>query len=157
STEEGSQVASALEPPPLDWQPSPAPAQLTAEQAAAELVEQCEAQTARTSDALRKGRLHYECARLLETPLADLTRAGEHYLRARELLPEHLPSIRGARRVLIKQGKAKLALPLFDAEARLLKSPQRKAVALYEKGLLLEDHMVEKKEARDAFVAALSF
>src|SRR5690606_10449873 len=63
----------------------------------------------------------------------------------------------GARRVLIKQGKAKLALPLFDAEARLLKSPKRKAVVLYEKGLLLEDHMVQKKEAREAFLAALEF
>jgi tetratricopeptide (TPR) repeat protein len=59
--------------------------------------------------------------------------------------------------VLVKQGKAKLALPLFDAEVKLLKSPKRKAIVLYEKGLLLEDHMVQKKEARDAFLAALEF
>lgn len=141
----------------MDWKPAPAPEALSAEQAASELVEQCEAQIARTADAARKGRLHYECARLLETPLADLKRAADHYLRARELLPEHLPSIRGARRVLVSQGKAKMALPLFDAEVRLLKNPKRKAVVLYEKGLLLEDHMVQKKEAREAFLAALEF
>ncbi|HEY6723931.1 MAG TPA: tetratricopeptide repeat protein, partial [Polyangiaceae bacterium] len=43
------------------------------------------------------------------------------------------------------------------AEVRLLKNPKRKAVVLYEKGLLLEDHMVQKKEAREAFLAALEF
>ncbi len=141
----------------VQWRPSAPPPELTAEQAAAELVSQCEAQIARTSEPLRKGRLHYECARLLETPLGDLKRASEHYLRARELLSEHIPSIRGARRVLVKQGKAKVALPLFDAEARLLKNPKHRAVVFYEKGLLLEDHLVEKKEAREAFLTALEF
>lgn len=140
---------------PLDWKPPPPPDQLSGEQAAQEIVSQCEKLIESTKDAPKKGRLHYECARLLETPLGDLKRAAEHYLAARELIGDHIPTLRGTRRVLLRQGKAKVALPLFDAEVRLTKSPTRKAVLMYEKGRLLEDELGQKKEARDAYLAAL--
>jgi hypothetical protein len=47
------------------------------------------------------GRLHYEIARLYESPLGDLVNAADYYQRAYALCPDHLPTLRGARRALI--------------------------------------------------------
>jgi hypothetical protein len=47
------------------------------------------------------------------------------------------------------------ALPFFDAEIRLTSDPQQKAVVYYEKGLVLEDALGARPEARAAFEAGL--
>ncbi len=103
----------------------------------------------------RAGRLHYECARLQEWPLADTQRAADHYQKAHGLVLDHLPSVRGARRTLIAAKRHAQALPFFDAEIRLTADPQRKAVVYYEKGLVLEDALNQKPQAREAFEAGL--
>ena len=103
----------------------------------------------------RAGRLHYECARLFEWPLADTLRAADHFQKAHALVLDHLPSVLGARRTLIAAKRHQQALPFFDAEIRLTADPQRKAVVYYEKGLVLDDALNQKQQAREAFEAGL--
>ncbi|HET9930496.1 MAG TPA: tetratricopeptide repeat protein [Polyangiaceae bacterium] len=103
---------------------------------------------------LRAGRLWFEAARLLESPLGELKEAADAYLRAHGVLAEHLPSIRGARRVLLTLGRAAEALPLFDAELKLTSEADRKAQILYDKAAVLEDVLGQRKEAREALELA---
>jgi len=103
----------------------------------------------------RTGRLHYECARLYEWPLGDTLRAAEHYQKAHALVLDHLPSVRGARRTLLAAKRHAQALPFFDAEIRLTSEPQQKSVVYYEKGLVLEDALGQKQQAREAFETGL--
>lgn len=118
-------------------------------------VRACEAELATNPDTLRSARLHFEIARLSETPLGDLRRAGAHYQEALSRAPDHVPAIRGARRVLLARKSHQSALALFDAEARVTSAPNRKAALLHAKGRLLEDVMGLRAEARDAYAAAL--
>jgi len=103
----------------------------------------------------RSGRLHYECARLYEWPLGDTLRAAEHFQKAHGLLADHLPSVRGARRTLLAAKRHAQALPFFDAEIRLTADAQQKAIVYYEKGLVLDDALNQKPQAREAFEAGL--
>ncbi len=103
----------------------------------------------------RAGRLHFECARLFEWPLGEVIRAAEHFQKAHALIPSHLPSVRGARRTLVALKRYPQALSFFDAEIRLTPDPQQKAVVYYEKGLVLDDLMGSRPEARAAFEAGL--
>jgi tetratricopeptide (TPR) repeat protein len=102
----------------------------------------------------RIGRLHYECARLYESPLGDLVNAGRHYQSAVKHLPEHLPSVRGARRVELQLGHYPSALSFLEAEIKLCPDPAQKALLFYEKGCLLEGRLAKKGEAREAFTQA---
>lgn len=119
------------------------------------LVELYSAELTKDPEPLRAGRLHYEIARLLESPLSDLGGAADHYQKAYALCPDHVPTLRGARRVLIAKKTFPGAIPLFDAEVRFTADPAQKALLLYEKGRLLEDQMGQRREARDAYAAAL--
>lgn len=130
-------------------------AQATRTDLAREIAQACEAELLGKPEPLRAGRLHFEIARAYEGSLDDLEKAREHYLAARERLPEHLPTLRGARRVLIALGRHGDALPLFDAEARLVSDPHAKAMIHYDKGVLLEDRVGQKREARKAYAMAL--
>ncbi|MBK7823929.1 tetratricopeptide repeat protein [Nannocystis sp.] len=117
-------------------------------------VQAWEAELATQPDLFRAARLNYEIARLLEYPLGDLGQASTYFLRAHGLLPEYLPILRGARRVLLAQRNFQRALPLFDAEIRLTADPRRKAALMYAKGSLLADTMRNESEARAAYAAA---
>jgi tetratricopeptide (TPR) repeat protein len=75
-------------------------------------------------------RFHFEIARQCEYPLGDLARAAEEYQRAIALRSDHVPSIRGARRVLLRLEQTSQAIQWFDAEIRLVAKPERRA-ALY--------------------------
>ncbi len=107
------------------------------------------------TDRLRTARLCYEIGRLMESPLGEADGAAEHYLKAHGLRPEHVPTIRGARRVLLGARRFQEALPLYDAEARVTADPSAKALVLFEKGRALEDLMALRDEARRAYEAAL--
>lgn len=117
-------------------------------------LKKLEADLGRERDPLRVGRLHYEVARLYEAPIGDLTNAADHYQKAYATSPDHLPTLRGARRVLCAKKTFQAALPLFDAEARYLSEPALKAQLFYEKGRILEDQLAQKREAREAYTAA---
>ncbi|MBN1605066.1 MAG: tetratricopeptide repeat protein [Polyangiaceae bacterium] len=133
----------------------------TRAQQAREVVEACQQELSASwqragVDPYRGARLHYEIARLLEAPLGDLDGAVEHYQKAHALWPEHIPTLRGARRVLTRKGNLQAVLPLFDVEVRRASDPRHKARVLYEKGLLLEHRLGDRQRAREAFRAAVN-
>lgn len=118
------------------------------------MIEAFERELATHPQPQRAGRLHYECARLYESPLGDLAKAAEQYQKAHALLTHHLPSVQGARRTLVAQKNYAAALPLFDAEIRMTSDPRRKALVYFEKGAVLEE-MGQKPQAREAYEAGL--
>ncbi len=122
--------------------------------AARELAGRWEAELAEANDRARKGRLAYELGRLYEGPLRDLAKAAAHYQSALACMPDHLPTLRGARRVAIARKDHRAALPLFDAEARVTADSRRKAALLYAKGRLLEDALGERDRARAIYATA---
>ena len=80
-----------------------------------------------TGDPARSTTFYRDVLGLSETPLGDLRRAGAHYQEALNRAPDHVPSIRGARRVLIARKSYQAALALFDAEVRITSDPRKKA------------------------------
>jgi tetratricopeptide (TPR) repeat protein len=124
-------------------------------QNARDLILACELTLAQSPPPARAGRLHFEIARACDSGLGDLTKAAEHYRQAHHLMPDHLPSILGARRALLVSGQFAAALPLFDAELRATSSPARKALVSLEKARVLDEKLGLKREARDAYEAAL--
>ena len=126
-------------------------------QNAKDLIAACEAELEQKPAPTpgRAGRLHFEIARLCDSGLGDLARAALHYQQAHRLLPDHLPSILGARRALLQAGEFAATLPLFDAELRATSSPAKKALVSLEKARILDEKLGQKREARDAYEAAL--
>jgi tetratricopeptide (TPR) repeat protein len=100
-----------------------------------QLIALCRTELETKPAAPRAARLHYEIARSLQ----DREHALANYQRAIELLPDHLPSIRAARRILLANRDAKHAVPLYDAEIRLTEEPPAKARLQFHKGRALED------------------
>ena len=123
-------------------------------QEARQLARACESELSTTTDPRRAARLHFEIGRLNESPLRDLRRAVAHYQESFSRSPEHLPTIRGLRRVLFARKAYQAAVPLFDAEARVSADPHRKAALMLQKGRLLEDVLGNRQEARLAYGAA---
>src|SRR5215831_17693282 len=82
---------------------------------AAAIIATCEAELARAPSPDRAARLHHEIARTHEVVLGDKVAALRHYEAALEQSPDHLASIRGARRVLLDAKRFADALPLWDA------------------------------------------
>jgi tetratricopeptide (TPR) repeat protein len=119
------------------------------------LAEACEAELAKNPASPRAARLHFELARLHESPLYDLRRAAAHYQEAYSRASEHLPTIRGMRRVLIARRNYQNALPLFDAEIRITADPRRKAALYHAKGRFLEDALGNREEARKVYTTAI--
>ena len=121
---------------------------------ARQLVDLFLAELQKRPERRRAGRLHYECARLLETPLGDFEAASAHYREAHQLIPEHVPTLQGARRTLLMSGDVNAVLPLIDAELGVTSQPQHKALLLLEKGRLLEDELNNQRSAQVAFSKA---
>jgi cellulose synthase operon protein C len=121
---------------------------------ARELIRACEQELTSHPEPRRAARLHYEVARLYESVLCDARRAAAHYQEALRHNPEHVPTLRGARRAALSRNDARAALPLFDAEARLVADPRRRAALHLAKGRLLEDVLGRKAEAREAYATA---
>lgn len=105
-------------------------------------------------DISRIGRLHYEIGRLLETVVGDMVKAGAHYDKALEALPDHLPTVTAARRVRLRLGQFDNALDLFDREIRACSDRDRAAALWFAKARVLEDDLGRAPEARAAYQAA---
>ena len=105
-------------------------------------------------DVRRVGRLHYEIGRLYETVIGDWPSASAHYDKALSALPDHLPTIVGARRVRLRVGQYDKALELFDREIRVCSSRSRSAALWFAKARVLEDDLGRSAEARAAYQAA---
>ncbi|HMI91086.1 MAG TPA: tetratricopeptide repeat protein, partial [Polyangiales bacterium] len=102
------------------------------------LAERMREELAREVEPQRAARLHHDLGVLFERAEAKPARAVEHYRKAAQLRPDHLPSLQGARRTLCALGRHAEALPLFDAELRLCAEPAERARLLLEKGRWLE-------------------
>lgn len=126
----------------------------TLTEAAKALAETWAAEVSETGDDARKGRLHYELGRLYEGPLADARAALVHYESSLGFQRDHLPSLRGARRVALALDNHRGALTYFDAEARVTADSQRKAALFYAKGRVLEDSLGDADKARQAYQTA---
>ncbi|HEU4583318.1 MAG TPA: tetratricopeptide repeat protein [Polyangiaceae bacterium] len=119
------------------------------------LVRACEEELREGPEPRRSARLHFEAARLLEVPLWDFGAAVEHYEASRKLWPDHVPTLRGLRRVQTALGRYSAIPPLIDAEIRTTRDPERRALLFYEKGCLLRDYLEDHRGARAAFAAAI--
>ncbi len=91
----------------------------------------------RAKDTATPARLHFEMARQCESPINDLDAAAEHYKRALALRPDHLSSIRGARRVALRRNDLGSALPLFDQEIERTNRAERRRDLLLQKASTL--------------------
>ncbi|MBX3251378.1 MAG: hypothetical protein KF901_29645 [Myxococcales bacterium] len=110
--------------------------------------------SAGSTDTKRRARLAFEIGSLYENTVGDLKKASASYQVALEASPEHLPSLRGLRRVSIARKSWQAALPLFDREIRLVADASRKATLLLMKGRLLEEAFDKRADARQAYEAA---
>jgi cellulose synthase operon protein C len=119
------------------------------------LLRVCEQELQHNPDPRRAARLHFEAGRLLEVPLWDFGAAAEHYEAARKLWPEHVPTLRGLRRVQTALGRYAAIPSLLDAEIRNTRDPARRALLFYEKGCLQRDYLDDQRGARAAFAAAV--
>jgi tetratricopeptide (TPR) repeat protein len=119
------------------------------------MIALCTAELERCQDHSRRARLHYECARLYETPLGDLDAALEHYQEARALRRQHLPTLAGLRRVLMLKGDWEAAVQALSEEVGVAELPEERAALLYEKALVLEERLDRGSEAAEAYRAAL--
>jgi tetratricopeptide (TPR) repeat protein len=148
-------------PPPL---PSPEDDELAADLlvvidgpqgSAAAIIATCEAELARAPSPDRAARLHHEIARTHEAVLGDKAAALRHYEAALEQAPDHLASIRGARRLLLELKRFADALPLWDAELRVVADPKQRAALQYQKGRYLTETLGDETGARSAYGEAL--
>ncbi|MDW8362028.1 MAG: tetratricopeptide repeat protein [Myxococcales bacterium] len=113
-----------------------------------------EAELSRETEPARQVRLHHELGRLYETWLRDTRKALHHHQEALARNPDHLPSVRAARRLLVARRAWAQALALFDTEIRLSAEPRRKAVLYWMKGRIQEDALSARDEARKCYLAA---
>ena len=108
------------------------------------------------SDPGNAARLHFEAARQFEFPINDLDAAADHYKRALAMRPDHLPTIRGSRRVAVRRNDLLAALPLFDMEIERTKRPERRMDLLLQKASTLVA-LGRQDEARTTWKAAVEF
>ena len=101
-------------------------------------------------------RLHFEAARQCESPINDLDAAAEHYKRSLAIRPDHLPSIRGARRVALRRNDLQGTLPLFDMEFERTRRPERRMDLLMQKASILAA-LGRSDEARLTWKLAVEF
>jgi len=148
-------VDEASIPPPASDEESEAPESSSRAGVARALVRACEEELAQSPDPRRSARLHFEAARLLEVPLWDFGAALEHYEASRKLWPDHVPTLRGLRRVQTALGRYSSIPSLLDAEIRTTRDPSRRALLFFEKGCLLRDYLEDHRGARQAFAAAI--
>jgi len=106
------------------------------------------------AEADRRGRLHFEIARIAEQVLRDSGLAMEHYRHALEATPERLPVITGARRLMLAQGEYAKALELFDRELRVTADRSTKASLMFAKARVLENYLNRAKDARALYASA---
>jgi len=112
-----------------------APLRATAAEVDRQLVDTCTRELDGEQDPARAARLHCTIA----LALGDSEKALDHFKLALKRLPDHLPSIRGARRLMLQRRNVKGASILFDAEIRLVDEPRRQAQLAHAKGRALED------------------
>lgn len=105
-----------------------------------------------TEDSLRQARIHHELGALSAEPGEALG----HHLRAIELHPHHRPALVNARRLLLDARNIVAALPLFDAELRLVDGAKEQAEILFHKGRAQEELQRDLEAARACYRQAVA-
>ncbi|MCP4601978.1 MAG: tetratricopeptide repeat protein [Proteobacteria bacterium] len=118
------------------------------------LVEACEAELLAGPDNVRTARLHFEIGQAYDTQLGDPKLALEHYRSCLGLIPDHVPSIRGAIRLLLSKQDYPGAVELYDAEIKISSNPHRKAELYFAKGRVIEELVLKPQEARKCYATA---
>lgn len=142
--------------PAEDLAPPDLPAFDTSDDSTEQFIRLCEAQLDQRPPPDRSARLHHAIGRIHELEAGDPQKAAEHYQAALRSAPDHLLSLRGARRVLAQLDRHPALPALFDAELKLTREPQRRAELLYEKATVLETHLHQHPKALEAYREALS-
>ena len=148
-------VDAASAEPDLRKDDAPEPESDSRAGVARKLLRSCEHELEQNPEPRRAARLHFEAGRLLEVPLWDFGGAAEHYEAARKLWPDHVPTLRGLRRVQTALGRYSAISSLLDAEIRTTRDAARRALLFYEKGCLHRDYLDDQRGARAAFAAGV--
>ncbi len=115
------------------------------------LVTVCRRELEHEPDAARSARLYFEIARAQADPRDSL----DAYVHALELNPDHLPSIRAARRLHLDRRDIKAATLLFDSEIRIVDQRRAKARLWFARGRALEDIGGNVEGARECYRRAV--
>lgn len=115
------------------------------------LVAVCRRELEHKPDRARAARLYFEIARAQADPRDSL----DAYVHALELNPDHLPSIRAARRLHLDRRDIKAAVELFDSEIRLTDEQRVQARLWFARGRALEDIGGNVEGARECYRRAV--
>ncbi len=118
---------------------------------ALELIEACKQEIQEETDRARAARLHFEIGQEYDTVLKDKDEALKHFKSSLKLAPEYVPSVRGARRLVLARGDYLEATALFDAELRVTSDPRQKAELHAAKGRIYEDCLDQPEDARTCY------
>jgi tetratricopeptide (TPR) repeat protein len=121
---------------------------------AEQFVKTCEAELEVTKDAGRASRLQFEIAQTYDTQLANPKQALERYQASLELTPEFLPSLRSARRLLLKARNFPLALEYLEREIGVTSGSRGKAALHLLQGSIYEINLRDGDRARRCYLKA---
>jgi tetratricopeptide (TPR) repeat protein len=101
--------------------------------------------------------LHFRTGRILEEKLGDRQAAVEHYERAIDLDPAHLPSLAAMRAVYVDSGDWLAASRTLEREIQNTTNPRALTKLNVELGQIYRDQLDEHTRSITAFEAALRF
>jgi tetratricopeptide (TPR) repeat protein len=99
--------------------------------------------------------LHYRTGRILEDKLGDRSAAVEHYERAIDLDPAHLPSLAAMRAVYVDKGDWLAASRTLEREIQHTQNPRVLTRLNVELGQIYRERLEEHERSIGAFEAAL--
>ncbi|MFW6031497.1 MAG: tetratricopeptide repeat protein, partial [Myxococcota bacterium] len=99
--------------------------------------------------------LHFRMGRILDEHLGDRGAALDHFERAAELEPSHVPSLGAIRRIHVDSGDWLAAAKTLRQEIEHQEKPREKAVLLVELGRIQDDRLDEHKNAIASYEQAL--
>src|SRR5215831_870669 len=100
--------------------------------------------------------LFHEIGRLWEESLKNSRNAALAYQTAHKLSPRFLPTLRAARRLFSKVGNWQMVVQLLDTEFSAADDDRQKAALLFEKAVLLEEHLSRRDEATRTYRQCLA-
>ncbi|HEY0840807.1 MAG TPA: tetratricopeptide repeat protein, partial [Vulgatibacter sp.] len=122
---------------------------------AAERIASLEREVLAAGDVPASARLHHELGRLWETRLSNPRNAAIAYQNAFRADPRHLPTLQSGRRLFARLGNWSIVVQFLEAEAEAVPDGPTKAGLLYERGVVLEERLARRVEARTCFERAL--
>ncbi len=109
-----------------------------------------------SSDPDQQVDLRYRMGRLLDVELGDRTTALEHYNRALDLNPGHLPSLTAARKIHVDSGDWYAAATALRNEAQYQESDRLASQALVELARIHDERLDEHDKAIEVYEQALA-